>query len=74
MLQRPLTPTSKIPEVSRRVATEAPGAQAAAAFDAPGWSLPRTIALVTAASAALWLTIVGLSRWLAGWLEASPIF
>jgi hypothetical protein len=74
MPERPVR-SSKIPQVSRRVATEAPGAeQAIAAFDSPAWSLPGTIALVTAASAALWLTIVELSRWLASWMDASPTF
>ena len=75
MLQHPTTPTSKIPHVARRVATDAPGAdQSDAAENLPGWSLPRTVALVTAASAVLWLTIVELSRRLAGWLDVPAAF
>jgi len=75
MLQRPTLPASKIPHVVRRVARDAPGAdRTEAAEDPPAWSLPKTVALVTAASAVLWLTIVELSRRLAGWLDAPSAF
>jgi hypothetical protein len=42
--------------------------------EAPSWPLPRTIALVAVASAALWLMIFGLSRRLTDWLAALPAF
>jgi hypothetical protein len=73
--ERRIRCASKVPLVARGAAPHGATVQAPSEeAEAPSWPLPRTVALVTAASAALWLTIVELSRRLADWLDAPPTF